>query len=85
MTENDPAATFRLDQQEAADAAAQWEAIRVQEATTTLEQRQALTRRVNAQTALLEFLNVLGWVALSLTLTFLVVAGFIAAFQGVFG
>jgi fatty acid desaturase len=77
----DPSATFRLDQEAAATEAAFWDATRREEATTTLAQRQSLTRRVNAQASLMEGLNVFLWAVYVV----LAIAATVAGFQGVIG
>lgn len=61
--EMDPQATFRLDQENAAAETEFWDGVRRVEATTTLEQRQALTKRVQAQASLLTTLDALVWIA----------------------
>lgn len=61
----DPQATFRLDQQAAATETEFWDEVRHREATTTLEQRQALTKRVEAQASLLTTLDALVWLSVA--------------------
>lgn len=57
----DPAATFRLDQEAGHAETEFWQSIRREEARTTLDQRQALTRRVERQADLLEAVNIILW------------------------
>ena len=86
MTENDDnlTAAFHLDQQEAQSEQEFWENTRRQEAITTLDQRQALTRRVLAQANLLEALNAVVWFAIAAGLIVTLVAAgrfVVGAFQ----
>lgn len=65
--EMDPAATFRMDQQAAEAEHAERDAVmwahQVRDADTTLDQREAVTRRVAAQASLLTTLDSLVWLA----------------------
>lgn len=75
QNEPDLAAQFRLDQAAASQEEASRDQIvwaqRVQDAETTLDQRRAVTRRLIAQAALMEALNVVLWLLIVLA----VVAG----------
>lgn len=72
MTEHNPedlGARFRLDQAQAAEQEAERDEVRwaqaVRDGETTLDQREALTRRVNAYTSLLTTLDALVWIAVA--------------------
>ena len=88
MTDQNPEdleARFRLDQDEAQTEAQTRDQIAwantVRDVETTLAQREALTRRVNAQASLMESLDTLTWVGVAA----LVVWGIVRGAQAVWG
>lgn len=74
QNENELTAQFQLDQAAASQEEATRDQIvwaqRVRDAETTLAQREAVTRRVVAQAALMEALNVILWTALVAAVVF---------------